>query len=107
MSGKLGSSAPLADSNTLIYEVPVGKVSTVNISAVNRGAEEVAVKLAITTSASTTPDNADYLEYDAKIPANGGVLERTAVVCSAGEKVVFRASTADCSVRVHGFEEDV
>lgn len=101
-SGTLGQSAPSATTNTTVYTVPSGKVATFNVNVVNRGASTATVRLAI--SATGTPGNSEWIEYGATIPANG-VLERTALVASAGKNVVAYASTADTSVNVYGYEE--
>lgn len=105
MSGRLGSAAPAADTDTTLYTVPSGKVATINVSAVNRGAEDAKVRIGVTIAA--TPDDADWIEYDAVIPANGGVLERTAIVVGSGETVMVRDDKGAISYRCHGFEEDV
>lgn len=102
-SGTLGTAALAANTNTTVYTVPAGTVASLNISLVNRGSAEATVRFSV---GSASPTNAQYLEYDAIVPA-GGILERTAIVAGAGDNVVVRASTADCSVRVHGFEEVV
>lgn len=101
-SGKLGSAALTANTDTTVYTVPASTVATVNIAVVNRGTSAATVNVAIASSG--TPANADYVEYGVSVPASG-ILERTAIVAGAGEKVVVRSSTSDCSVRVHGFEE--
>lgn len=93
-----------ADTFTTVYTVPAGKVSSLNVNVANRGAVGARVDVAIATSA--TPSNADYIEFGVTIPAGGGILERSALVASAGERIVVRSSTADCTVRVHGFEEN-
>ncbi|WP_178860851.1 hypothetical protein [Thiomicrorhabdus cannonii] len=104
-SGKLGSAALAADTYTTVYTVPAGKAATINIALVNRGADTALVRVALTNEA-VTPLDEDFIEYDAKLPIDGGILERTAVVASAGEKIMVMASTASVTVRVHGFEED-
>ena len=104
MSGKLGAVVPAANTDTTVYTVPVDKVASINVTIVNRGNTSAIVNLAI--AAGATPANADFIEFGVEIPLNG-ILERTGLVASAGELVVVRASTADCSVRVHGFEKDV
>ena len=101
-SGTLGQSAPSATTNTTVYTVPSGKVATFNVNIVNRGASAATVRLAV--AATGTPGNAEYLEYDASIPANG-VLERTGIVATAAKNVVVYASSANTSVNVYGYEE--
>lgn len=102
-SGKLGSAALAAAADTVVYPVPANTVATVNISVVNRGDTDAVVNLAI--SDSDTPSSKDFIEYGVTIPPHG-VLERTAIVVGAGEKVIARSSTANCSVCVFGFTEE-
>jgi len=101
-SGKLGSASLSSETDTTVYTVPASTVATINVSIVNRGAESSVVNVAIASSGS--PADAEFIEYGVTIPAKG-VLERTAIVVGAGERVVVRSTTANCSVRVHGFEE--
>ena len=103
-SGKLGSAALTADTDTSVYTVPSVTLATISIAIVNRGTDPSTINVAIATSG--TPANADYIEFQTSIPPNG-VLERTGIVCTAAEQVVIRSSTANCTVRVHGFEEAV
>lgn len=103
--GKLGAAALAAATYTTVYTVPANKVATLNVAVVNRGASDAAVRVAITTEA-TTPLNADFIEFDVVVPGAGGILERTALVAGSGEKIMVRASTADVTVRVHGLVED-
>lgn len=102
-SGRLGVAEISANTDTVVYTVPAGKLASCNLAIVNRGANGAVVNVAF--SSTTSPALSEYVEYQAQIPANG-ILERTAIVAGAGERVVVRSSTADCSVRVHGFEED-
>ena len=101
-SGKLGSVDLTANTYATVYTVPASKVATLNVAMVNRGAAGATVRIALSTEA-TTPANTDFIEYDVVIPANG-VLERTALVAGAGEKVMIISTSADVSARVHGFE---
>lgn len=104
-SGRLGVAAPAADTNASVYTVPATKLASMAINICNRGTSVATVRLAI--AATDTPAVSEYIEYDVELPANGGVLERTAIIAGAGERVVVRASTANCSVRVHGYEETI
>ena len=103
-SGKLGSVNLVADTDTLVYTVPAGKVSTVNIRVCNRNASGIAISVAVGSGGS--PATTDYIDYEASVPGYG-ILEETAVACSAGEKVWIRSTLANVSVRIHGFEENV
>jgi hypothetical protein len=104
-NGKLGSASLAALTYTTVYTVPAGKVATFNVVMVNRGITNAEMRVAITTQAST-PLDADFIEFDAILPREGGILERTALVAGAGEKVMVRASTSNVSVRVHGLVEE-
>ena len=103
-SGKLGSADLTADTYATVYTVPADTVSTLNVVITNRGSTDATLRVAITTEA-TTPANADFIEFDSVVPATGGILERTALVAGAGEKVMVRSTSGDVSVRIHGFEE--
>ncbi|WP_207953565.1 hypothetical protein [Vreelandella lionensis] len=103
MSGKLGSAALAADTTTTVYTVPASTVATLNIALVNRGPDPAKVRVAVTDDAA--PSDADWIEYNATIPANGGVLERTALVVGTGENIIIRSDTGTVSARVYGFEE--
>jgi len=101
MSGRLGKADLAADTNTAVYTVPADTVATANINLCNRTDTAVTVRIAIHEDVL---DEADWLEYDAPLPAYG-VLERTGLALSSGETLTVHASGAGVSVRVHGFEE--
>lgn len=101
-SGILGQSAPAATTYTTVYTVPATKLATVNINVVNRGAVSGTVRIAI--AATSTPSNAEFIEYDTEI-LNNAVLERTGFVVNAGELIVVYASNANFSFTVYGYEE--
>ncbi|MEI4262783.1 hypothetical protein [Roseovarius sp. D0-M9] len=105
MSGTLGAVDLTADTDAILYTVPASKVATVVVSLCNRAAAEALIRVAISTQAAA-PVSADFIEYDVTLPPNG-VLERSALVLGAGEKVFVRASTGDVTARVHGFEQEV
>lgn len=101
-SGTLGQADLAANTNTAVYTVPAGKVASFNVNVLNRTASNVTVRMAI--SATSSPTNSEYLEYEATVPANG-VMERTGLVASAGKNLVIYASSTGVSVNVFGFEE--
>ena len=100
-SGRLGKASLAAGVDTDVCTVTAGTVATVNVNFCNTTAADIAVRLAVRDGALAA---SDYVEYDAVIPANG-VLERSALVLSAGETIVARAAAVGVSVRVFGFEE--
>lgn len=102
-SGILGQAAVSLQTDTTVYTVPSSTLAVVNINVVNRSSSvPSAVRVALATSA--TPNNAEYIEYDALIPPLG-VLERTGVAMGSGKRVVVYASTPNCSVNVYGLEQ--
>lgn len=101
-SGLLGTANPTAATNTTLYTVPAGKLSTVNASITNRGSGLAKVRLALAAAAS--PTTSEWLEYDVPLPANG-VLERTGIVMEAGKLLVVYTDVATVSCNVFGFEE--
>lgn len=101
-SGILGTPADLAaNTNTTIYNVPSDTFAVVAISICNRGSEPARVRIAI--SASGTPTNAEWIEFDQAVSANG-VLERTGVVVEAGKNIVVRSSATNVNAMVFGIE---
>lgn len=104
-SGILGQAALSATTNTTVYTVPASTLAVVNINVVNRSTSATAdVRVALASSG--TPQDSEWIEYDATIPARG-VLERTGIAINATERVVVYASTANCSVNVYGLEQSV
>jgi hypothetical protein len=103
MSGKLASAVLTANTLTDVYTVPAGRSATVNVSVCNKGNTLAFVYVAASDSA--TPQDADWIEYGARVSPAGGVLERMAVMLSAGEHVVVRSTAEDTVVRIHGIEE--
>ena len=104
-SGILGQNALAATTNTTVYTVPGSTHAVVNISVVNRSSSAAAtVRLAL--SATATPSNGEWIEYDVSVPKNG-VLERTAISLNATKNIVAYTTSADVSVSVYGIEQAV
>lgn len=101
-SGILGQSAPSAITLTTLYTVPSSTYAVVNVTVTNRGTSNTTVRLAL--AAADTPTNAEYIEYDTIVPANG-VLERTGIVMNTTKKVVVYAGNANLSCSVYGIEQ--
>lgn len=100
-TGILGQADIAASTNTTLYTVPASTTSTFNLNLVNRGPSVVAVRISI--SASGTPANEEYIEYDWPLGV-GDILERTGIVAGAGENVVIFATAAGVSANVYGYE---
>lgn len=91
-----------AAADAALYTVPANHRAVFTVSLCNRAAAPVKVRLALTNGADPVDD--DWIEYDAGIPA-AGVLERTGIALSAGQKVFVRASVAGVSAVAYGVEE--
>tara|TARA_B100002019_G_scaffold287128_1_gene298664 strand:- start:60 stop:380 length:321 start_codon:yes stop_codon:yes gene_type:complete len=100
-TGRLGVADLAAATNTSVYTVPADTFSVVTVSLCNRSAGTRSVRVAV--AAAGTPLNAEYIEYDADILANG-VLERTGIVMDASKILVVRADSTDVSAVVYGIE---
>lgn len=101
-TGILGTPADLAAAtNTTVYTVPAETFSVVTINVVNRNAQSRNVRIAL--ASSDTPTDAEFVEYDAELIANG-VLEKSGVVIDAGKKVVVYSDSTGVSAMVYGIE---
>ena len=74
-TGRLGIADLSAAADTSLYTVPADTFAVVTVSLCNRSTGTRSVRIAVASAA--TPTNAEYIEYDADILANG-VLERGA-----------------------------
>ena len=101
-TGILGNSDLNAATDTIVYTVPENTFSVVSVNLCNRNSANPAdVRLAI--SDSGTPTNAEFIEFDSELIANG-VIERSGIVIQSDKNIVVRASTNDVSVNVYGIE---
>ena len=100
-TGRLGVADLAAATNTTLYTVPANTFSVISVSLCNRGASAATVRMAI--SASATPADSEFLEYDVNILAKG-VLERTGLVLDAGKLLVVRSSAVGVSAVCYGIE---
>lgn len=102
-TGRVAKSNPAAETGTLVYTVPAGYYASVSINIVNSSDAPGQYNLAILDSAASTPEIADYLEYQMIIePKN--VVERGGIVLSAGQKIHIYSLTSALIVNVYGYE---
>lgn len=85
-SGRITTVDMPAGVNTVLYTMPVGTIQVLTVGVCNRNSSDVKIRLAFTDGA-TEPTNADYLEYNTIVRANG-VFERTGIAL-AGEQVLI------------------
>lgn len=100
-SGTLGAADLAAATNTTLYSVSAGQVSTFTVAFCNRTAQPIKLRLSI---GSAAPANKDFLAYDRILPPFSE-YERTGLTASAGDAVVVRADKAGATARAYGFEE--
>jgi hypothetical protein len=100
-TGRLGVADLAAATNTSLYTCPASTFSVVTISVVNRGATAASIRLAIASSSS--PSNAEWIEYDTSLAAKG-VLERTGLVIDAGKILVVYSSAVSVNAVCYGIE---
>ena len=100
-NGVLGTADLTATTLTTVYTVPANTFAVVSVNVCNRSSADVTVRIA--TSATATPTNAEYIEYDVTLVGNGAV-ERTGVVLQTGQNVVVYGSNGDISAQVFGLE---
>lgn len=92
---------------TTIATTPASsKAQVLNVSLCNRGNSTATVRLAVVANGSTTPTNADYIEYLTAMGANT-VLERTGIVIQNGQTIVAYCDNANLTAVTYGMEDTV
>ena len=100
-TGILGTADLAAATDTTLYTVPADNFSVGTVNICNRSSSAATVRIAV--SSSGTPADADYIEYDSQVTANG-VLERTGIVLDASKVVVVRSNAINVSAVCLGIE---
>lgn len=101
----LGQAAPAATTDTDAYTVPKARIAEVRVYVAERGNAAATFRVAL-RKAGAAIANAHYVAYDFALAANG----RDALGpfnLSADDVVTVRASTANASFSVTGWEEPV
>lgn len=101
--GKLGSADLAATTNTVVYTPPSGKFACVSVNICNRNSTNAKVRLALSSSGTSTPAASEWIEYD-RLVANGLPVERTGLILNYGDRLIVYSDSANVSVMVDGFE---
>ena len=94
-SKKFGSYTSVANTDSTLFTVPVGKAAVFNLNACNQTTTACTVRILV---------GGDAIEYDTPLSANG-ILERTGLIAGASEVISVRASIAGVVFRAYGMEE--
>ena len=100
-TGRLGVADLSAAADTTLYTCPADTFAVVTVSVVNRGGVAANVRMAV--SASSTPANSEFIEFDTSLSPKG-VLERTGIVLDAGKLLVVRSSATSVNAVAYGIE---
>jgi len=100
-TGRLGTADLAAATDTSLYTVPADTFSVVTLSVCNRNASSAKIRVAV--SASATPANDEFIEFDSELVGNS-VIERTGIVIDATKILVVRSDTINVSAVVYGIE---
>lgn len=90
MTGRLGSWAIYANLPQAVYACDKSQATVVVVNICNRNNVPALIRIAVSSS-STSPANADYIEYDVELGPKG-VLERTGVTVNPGQYIVVQSS---------------
>jgi len=86
---------------TTLVAPPASGVKVATVTLCNRTGSNMTVRLALAATSSVT--NADVIEYDTTIPANG-VLERTGIVLDTSNGLQVWSSAAGLTAVSYGID---
>jgi hypothetical protein len=102
--GKLNSSLLESNVDNEVYGISYTiDLITIDLNILNTSAVAVVVNIALTIGNVDNIPMKDYIEYGVSIPPNG-VLIRSDLKCSPGEKIIIHPDNEGVVVRVSGYE---
>lgn len=102
----LGQSAPTADTDTNLYNVPPTAESQAVVSSLtvcNRASSPALFRVAVRPNSATLA-NEHYIYYDVEIQGNSTFVFTGGITLGADAIITVRASTADVSFSLFGKE---
>lgn len=103
-AGRFGTSVLAANTAAVVYTAPLTSYfSEVDISVLNPATTDAVLEVALSTT--DTAAEADYIEKGAIAFKAGGVIVRSGVKLSPGERVIVKSNVAGVVVRVAGVEK--
>lgn len=102
-NGLLGKALTVANQPVTVATISANALfATITVHVLNMGTEDAIVRVALTTNpvASTV----DYVDQ-AVVPANGGSLDISCSLTSAGENVIVTSDHDNNVIRVTGLEQ--
>jgi hypothetical protein len=98
-SGRLGKALLVADTTTLIYQMPSTRWAKVSFAIANKNSQTVRIHMALTSGGA--PTTKDWFEYYSKVPPYG-VLERENIFVNEGQKLYAYSDTSNVIAQVWG-----
>ena len=93
--------ASAATWETLLAPVSTGTIKVCTVNICNRTSSSVQIRLAL--AGSTSVNDADVIEYNVSLPANG-VLERTGILADETNGIQVWASATGVSAAAYGID---
>ncbi len=104
MTGRLAKiSITDPNTDTQIYQVPVGNIATVTLNVCNKTGSVIRIRVAVTDSTSIGSE--EYLDYNIPIYPYES-YQRSGIVLGSSQYLYVRGDAGGLSVNVWGFEEE-
>ena len=100
-TGRLGAENLTTTGNVVLYTCPATTFTVATVNVCNRTSSEIRVRVAL--ASGDVPTDAEWIEYDVALQANG-ILERTGIVLDTGKRIVVRTNTSGVTATAYGIE---